>query len=117
MQGDPTHDAAEDPHRGSGSTSAPATNTRDVRLLALALEERWPMSPEAREAAVARLEAVVLDRSSKGRAFDRALRALTSLGRLNLAAVDVAMKARAQEELEERVAAVEEHIKQQGDQL
>jgi len=113
MQGDPTDDAAGNLERGSGSGCAP--NTRDVRLLALALEERWPVSAEAKSAAVRRLEAVVSDPDAKPRAFDRAIKALASLSRVNLAAIDTGMRAKAQEELEERVAEIEAKIHQQGD--
>lgn len=112
MQGAPLDDE-ENPERGSGSGCAPTT--RDVRLTALALSERWPMSSEAKEAAVKRLETVVMDPEAKPRAFDRALKALTSLGRLNLAAIETTMHAKAQEELEERVAAIEVRQLEQGD--
>jgi len=114
MQGDPTDDAAGNPERGLGSPSAP-TGTRDVRLLALALEERWPMSAEAKAAAVRRLEAVVSDPDAKPRAFDRAIKALASLSRVNLASVDTAIRARASEELVQRLEELEARLAQRGD--
>jgi hypothetical protein len=116
MLGDPIDDDDEKAPGGLGDRSAPpamTTGTRDVRLTALALEERWPLSPEAKAAAVRRLEDVVSNPASGPRAFASALKALTALSRLNLAAVDVTLKAKAQEELEERVAAVEQRLEQQ----
>jgi hypothetical protein len=114
--GDPIDEAGRIPRRGSGSESVPAApNTRDVRLLAMALEERWIIDPAAREAAVRRLEAVVRDPESKDRAFQRALKSLVSLGRLNLTAIGVGLSARSQEELEGRVRAIEGRLEERGD--
>lgn len=106
---DPTPDA-KNPLGGFGGSSAPL-NTQEVRLVALALEERWPMSAEARSAAIARLERVVSNPETKPRAFHAALKALTSLSRLNLQVVDVSIRAKASEELEERLQALEERAK------
>lgn len=72
------------------------------------------MSREAREAAVKRLEEVVKDPNSRDRAFHRALQALASLGRLNLQAIGVGLGARAQEELEGRVKALEKQLDEGG---
>jgi hypothetical protein len=74
----------------------------------MALEERWPMSAEARAAAIERLEQVVRDPLARPRAFDRAVKTLAALGRLNLASVDVALRATQQEELEERITELEQ---------
>src|SRR4051795_2201244 len=109
MQGDPhTAGAGKEP-LGLGEDCAPM-GTRDVRLLALALQQMWPMDPAAKEAAVRRLEAVVMNPETKPRAFDHALKALISVGRLNLQAIGVGLNARAQEELAERVANLERNL-------
>jgi hypothetical protein len=88
-------DAVENPKRGLG--------TRDVRLLGLALRERWPMSVEAREVAIKRLEKVIADPQAKPRAFQTALRSLMALSRINLEVVTVAVRARQDEELSQTV--------------
>jgi hypothetical protein len=88
----PPADAGK-PDLGLGEGCAPE-GTRDVRLLALALSERWPMSEAARAAAVARLERVVLNPETKPRAFYHALKALTSLSRVNLESIATAIRAK-----------------------
>jgi hypothetical protein len=103
-------DDAANPERGSGSDCAP--NTRDVRLTALAIREQWPLDPDAKAAAVLRLEEWVRSPNTKPRAFYAAVKALMGLSRVNLTAVATALNARAQEELAERMAAIEERLKQ-----
>ncbi len=65
------------------------------------------MTPGAREAAIKRLEAVVSNPSTGPRAFRAAVKALAGLSRLNLQAIDTTLRAREQEELEERVTELE----------
>jgi hypothetical protein len=96
-------DAAGNPERGSGST-------RDVRLLARALREEWPMSPEARKAGIARLEEAVKDPATKPRAFHRAITTLMGMSRLNLSVIETAVAVRREEDLEDRLSRLEEAI-------
>jgi hypothetical protein len=93
---------------GSGGPSA--LTTRDVRLVALALAERWEMDPTARAAMIHRLEDVVANPTTKLRAFFTAVRAITSLSRLNLAAVDTAIRAKQADELVDRVTELEKRL-------
>jgi hypothetical protein len=58
-----------------------------------------------------RLERIVSDPESKPRAFFAAVKANAALARLNLAAVDVAIRARQFEDMAERVAALEQRAK------
>jgi hypothetical protein len=99
----PSDDAVKS-ERGSGLN---APTTRDVRLLGWALAEHWEMSPEARAAAIARLERVVADKQSRPRAFSVALKTLMGLSRINLAATETAIRAREHEELERRLTELE----------
>jgi hypothetical protein len=76
----------------------------------LALAERWEMDPTARAAMIRRLEDVVADPVTKFRAFQAASKALTALSRLNLAAVDTAIRAKQADELVDRVAELEKRL-------
>jgi hypothetical protein len=93
---------------GLGGSFTPGT--RDVRLVALALEERWPMDPTARAAMIRRLEDVATDPTTKPRAFFTAVRAITALSKLNLAAVDTAIRAKQADELADRVDELEKRL-------
>jgi hypothetical protein len=105
MSDDPDTSDAVDPVRGSGFRNAPTT--RDVRLLAMALREHWPMAAEPRAAAIRRLEDVVSNPDTKPRAFRAAVQSLASLSRLNLCLVETAIRAREHEELERRLTELE----------
>jgi hypothetical protein len=102
---DDEHPFMENADRGLGSTSAPM-GTRDVRLLAMALRENWPMDLEKRQVAIQRLERVVADPLSKPRAFHVALRELMSLSRINLTVVDVANRALQTQDMAEQLEAI-----------
>ncbi len=92
---------------GLGDRSVWSAGTRDVRLAERAVRECWLLRDDARAAMMARLEAVVLDPGSKPRAFYAAVKALAGLSRINLAAVDVAIRALQFEDLADRVAELE----------
>jgi hypothetical protein len=79
---------------------------REVRVLCRALEERWPMSAEAREEVIGQLQTVLLDPASRPRAFSRAVRALRGTSRLDVDAIAAALDAPAREALKERLAAL-----------
>jgi hypothetical protein len=57
-----------------------------------------------------RLEDVVADPASRPRAFFTAVKAITALSRLNLAAVDVAIRAKQADELADRVDELERRL-------
>ena len=78
---------------GLGDSSVWTSGTRDVRLVERAVRESWTVSDGARRAMMRRLESVVSDPESKPRAFYAAVKALAALSRINLAAVDVAIRA------------------------
>jgi hypothetical protein len=63
---------------------------------------------------IRRSERVVSNPKSKPRAFRAAVKALTALSRLNLAAVEVAIRASQFEDMADRVAALEERVKRNG---
>jgi hypothetical protein len=81
--------------------------TRDVRLVALALQERWPIDPAARQAMVRRLEDVVADPVTRPRAFLAAVKAIMGLSRINLAAITSAIQAKEHEEVLDRLDELE----------
>jgi hypothetical protein len=71
------------------------------------------MSPEAKAAAVRRLEAVIMDPATKPRAFHVALRALATLSGLNLRVVETSIKAQHADELAGRIEELE-RLQQEG---
>jgi hypothetical protein len=79
----------------------------DLKLVDMAIRERWPMSPDARARALERLEHAVSSPETRPRAFHAAVKALASLSRLNLSVVETALRARHAEELQERVTSLE----------
>jgi hypothetical protein len=100
---------------GTGGLSAPLRTTSDVRLVERALAESWPMDPAVKAQAVRRLEEVITDPDRGLRAVLAATNALASLSRINLSAVDVALRAKSQEELEERLTELEKRFGNKGD--
>ena len=65
---------------------------------------------------VARLGTIISDPKSKIRAFLAAAKTLTTLSRINLSVVDVAIRAEVHEDLGERVAALEARMADTGGQ-
>lgn len=108
-ENDPPTEAGETRVGGLGAEYAP-TGLNDVRLQALALSERWPMSEASKTAVLRRLNAVVQNPETKLRALLAASKVLASLSRLNLSAVDTALRAKTVEELEDRLKALEQRI-------
>lgn len=102
-----TADAGQNPQRDLGLSCAFSAGTKDVHLLSMALREQWPMSPEKRDAAVKRLEEIVSNPATKLRSFHIALRALTSLSRINLQCVSTAIAAQAAQDFDERLKQLE----------
>ncbi len=115
MQSDPsTSGDAQKTERGSGLPNVMKPTTRDVRLLAQALEERWPMDADTRAAAIRRLEAVVTNPDTRPRAFHVALRALAGLSRINLEVVKTVIQAEAHEDLAVRLTELERMVKSES---
>jgi hypothetical protein len=98
---------------GSGGESA-TTTTRDVRLLERAIRESWDLPEATRQAMVARLGTLMSDPTTKIRAFLAVAKTLTALSRINLSAVDVAIRAEVHEDLGERVANLEARMADKG---
>jgi hypothetical protein len=114
---DPAPDANET-SRGSGAGCAPMPTKDDCKLIEWACEERWPIPDAARSAMIDQLAGVVTEPDvikKKPRLFLACTKALTALSRLNLSVVDTALRAKAQGELEERLSALEERAKDEGD--
>ena len=88
----------------------------DCKLIEWAIRERWPIPDAAREAMIAQLSAVVSEPGiimKKPRLFQACAKTLLALSRTNLSVVDVALRCNAQEELEQRVAAIEDRAAEQ----
>jgi hypothetical protein len=119
MQSDPSNADAANLPGGSGGPSAPTPTKPDCKLIEWACEERWPIPDAARSAMIEQLAGVVSEPDvikRKPRLFLACTKALTALSRLNLSVVDTALRAKAQDELEERLSALEERAKQdEGD--
>jgi hypothetical protein len=101
--------------RDDGTPADPPT-TREVRLYERAIAERWEIPPAARLAAVRRLLMVLANPESSTRAVVAAVNALSGLSRINLAAVDVAARAKTVDDLAAEIAAMKEHLEQQQQQ-
>ena len=86
----------------SGGVNARIT-TRDVRLTERAIRESWDLPEDTRQAMVARLGTLISDPATKTRAFLAAAKTLTALSRINLSAVDVAIRAEVHEDLGRRL--------------
>jgi hypothetical protein len=95
--------------------TAPTPTKEDCKLVELAVSERWPIPDAARSAMIEQLSGVVAEPDiikRKPRLFLAAAKALTALSGLNLRAVDVALKAKAQGEQEERLAEMEQLVEE-----
>ena len=99
----------EETSGGLGDPCVWTTGTRDVRLAERAVRESWTLSDDARRAMMLRLETIVSDPETKPRAFLAAVKAIAGLSRINLAAVNVAIRALQFQDLTERVAALDPH--------
>jgi hypothetical protein len=94
---------------GSGGSNGRFT-TRDVRLIERAIRESWDLPEDTRRAMVARLGTMIADPETKTRAFLAAAKTLIALSRVNLSAVDVAIRARSAEDVVERLKDMEAWI-------
>ena len=98
---------------GGGSSQSQPT-TRDVRLAERAIRESWDLPEDTRRAMLARLGTLISDPTTKTRAFLAAAKMLTALSRINLSAVDTAIRAEIHGDLEERVANLEARMAEDG---
>jgi hypothetical protein len=115
MDGDhPIEGKAQETPWGLGTASALTSGTRDVRLVQRALQECWPISVEARQALVARLEKIVQDPATKLRSFHAAAKALMAISRINLSSIGTAIAAQQHEELVQRLDELEKRVQQNG---
>ena len=112
--GDSTMQTSEAVGGSGGGSSQPQPTTRDVRLLERAIRESWDLSEDIRQAMLARLGTLISDPTTKTRAFLAAAKTLIGLSRLNLVAIDVAIRARQQEDLDERLTELERWKNQQA---
>lgn len=101
----PPDDAA--PPRGGLGGDALEPGVRTTRLLERALRERWPVPTSLRGRVVERLAATIDDPGTSPREATAAALALLQASRTNLSAIDTALRAKSQEELEGRIAALE----------
>ncbi len=98
---------------GSGGENV-QTTTRDVRLTERAIRESWDLPEGTRQAMLARLGTLISDPTTKTRAFLAAAKTLIAVSRVNLSAVDVAIRAEVHEDLGERVAELEARMADKG---
>jgi hypothetical protein len=98
---------------GSGGENVQIT-TRDVRLTERAIRESWDLPEVTRQAMLARLGTLISDPTTKTRAFLAAAKTLIAVSRVNLSAVDVAIRAKAAEDFDQRLQAIEAWKDSQG---
>jgi hypothetical protein len=108
MPDDPTTTETEKNSGGKGGSSA--INLTTLRFTTMALTERWPISREARDAAVKMLEDIMVDPASSKRAKRYVIKTFASLSRINLAAIDTALRAQAQEDIDVRLREIEARL-------
>jgi len=99
-----------------GGSSQPKPTTRDVRLLERAIRESWDLPEDIRRAMLARLGTLISDPATNTRAFLAAAKTLIAVSRINLSAVDVAIRADVHENVEPRLAEVERQLRERGDE-
>jgi hypothetical protein len=82
-------------------------SVENARLTARAISEHWDIPAEMRGRLVDRLGDIVKDSAASHRAVVSAARGLLAASKINLEGVRTALFARDQEELEERITALE----------
>jgi hypothetical protein len=105
------------PREGSGEPDhTPATTPKgradlaELRFFRAALLQMFPIPAEAKAAALAKVTAILKDPQAPARATVAATRVLAALASVNLQAIDLAMKARATDELVDEVALLSESV-------
>jgi hypothetical protein len=107
MVSDPhTTDAAET-QGGSGGASQIGRGVRDVKLLALALEQMWAVTAEDKVAILGRLMQIIRDPESRPRSIVAASNAVIAATRQNTASVDTCLRAQAQDDIDVRLREIE----------
>jgi hypothetical protein len=106
----PDDPSITDEKNSGGLGGASAVKVKDVRLTAMALAQHWPISQEARDAAIKMLEDIILNPQSSKRAKRYVIKTFASLSRINLSVVDTAIRAQQHEELEPRIAELERRV-------
>jgi hypothetical protein len=110
-------DSNDDVEKGPGGSGGTLERGRaNTKLLERALRAGWPVRPELRAKVLDRLEAVIDDPQASHRETTSASKALMDATRLELAAIETAIRAEQHEEIAERVREIEARLKEQGDQ-
>ena len=97
-----------------GSGGEPADRRRrihDVRLFARALRETWPIPKDMRPVVIERLREVIEDTDSSPREVTAASTVILQASRINLDVVATAVKAREADDLADRMAVVEDRLR------
>ena len=96
---------------GIGGLFGATERMKETRLLALALQEMWPVPKEIRPEVIERLRSIALDTSLTPRENTSASKALLAASRLNVDIVATAVRVREAEELVERLIELETIVK------
>jgi hypothetical protein len=105
----PTHgDAANpEPMRGVGSDPPKRADLAALRLHRHALAQGWPVPSELKNQAMKRMGQILKDDKAGDRSWVAATRSVISMTGANLQSIDTALRARQQEELDERLQELE----------
>jgi hypothetical protein len=113
----PGNDATPDALRGEGIVPPQPQRDplADLRLYRHALAQGWPVSHDLKTRATGRIGEILSNPKAGDRAWVAAVRTLVSMTTATTASIDTALRAKLQEEIEDRLAELEQwQATQQG---
>lgn len=104
----------KEPSTDGGLGDGSLSDRTNLRLVARALKEEWPIPAKLRGKVVATLESVLDDSESSPRDKATASRALISASKVNLASISIAIAADDHENVKARLDEIEDTLKKQS---
>jgi hypothetical protein len=95
---------------GPGGKKSNRHKLADQRLSERALQQGWPVREELKTKAMKRAEETLDDPNANPRSIAAASRVVISATQTNLASIDTALRARQQEEVDEKIARLQEAL-------
>jgi hypothetical protein len=103
-----TSDPPESPDPNGGEGVAPKRDDLNrLRYERMAIAQSWPIKPEDREDTLANARSILKNKKAGSRSHIAAGKLVAMLNAQNLAAIGVALQARAQEDLVDRIERLE----------
>jgi hypothetical protein len=98
------------PSGGVGVRPSGRASLADMRLLRRAMRAGWTVPPEGKELAPRRMVEVLRDDKAGERSWVAASKTLIAMDQATLASVDVALRVKAAQEIEERLGEIERRL-------